>query len=435
MRALYANTDKGMNGFTVKEIDGVWHWMGIVSNNWLDKQFEWISAKAHRRFVDLIESGEYGQIILKSWLANVPGKFGQMFKEIAERGTPDLWYWHIPVPIGFADMVDFDERGYLIASGRQKEGEFYSSVFKAISESPVLHGMSHGMPMDFIGREQNERVIGEYISTEFTALPDEEAANWGTSFTTAMKEAIMRIPERKANRMKEIFGEDTVARFDALLDELEVFAEDSEIPRKEKQVMDETTAEAQVEEVEEVEAEEVETTEAETEEEAAVESEADESEDEETEEVDSTGMSMDPDFTVPTDFKAFAEEMVNGLKEVMTEFQASQDTRFQEMQKQLDEQRAELAKLKEGENERIAQKAAETPIASMAGWLATEVGSVIGKEDARIHGNKERELYNKTKASDEADDEVKDIPGVPPSIAKMITRQRGRGRNVRVPTI
>lgn len=427
-----------MNGFTVKQDkNGIWHWMGIASNNWLDKHFEWISAKAHQSFVDKIDSGEFSILIKESWLVDVPGKFGQMFKEIAERGTPDLWYWHLPVPIGYADLVAYDQRGYIVASGQQKEGDFYSGVFKSLSETDVLHGMSHGMPTTFVERDiENKRIIGEYLSTEFTALPNDEAANWGTAFSVAMKEAVMQVPKEKAERMTDIFGEDAVARFDTLLGELEIFADDSEIPRKEiTDMKDKTTAEAQVEEAE---VEETEAKETEVEETEAVEAEVEKTEEEEvvdasdvteseeeSSEVAGTGMEMDPSFKVPTDFKAFAEEIKEGLKEVMTDFQSAQNARFQELQKQVDSQRDELAKLREGEDERIAAKAAETPIASMAGWLATEVGSVIGKEAALIDGNKDRKLYNKTKATETT--EAAEVPGVPPSIARMITRQRGRG--------
>lgn len=440
MRALYANENKEMNGFSVKQDkNGVWHWLGIVSNNWLDKHFEWISAKAHKSFVDKIDSGEYGPLVMDSWLTDLPGKVGQMFKEIGNRGTPDLWYWHLPVPIGFVDVVAYDERDYLIATGRQKEGELYSTIFETIAKSNVRHGMSHGMPTSFVERDsENKRIIGEYLSTEFTVLPDKEAGNWGTAFSTAMKEAVMQVPKEKKERMTEIFGEETVARFDTLLSELEIFADDSEIPRKEKKAMtDKTPADAKVEE-EEVEvvekAEETKPTETEAEE-ADVESSAAESEeDPEAEEVeDETGMETDPStFKVPTDFKAFAEEIVSGLKEIMTDFQAKQDVRFQELQSQLDMQKKEFAKLKEGEDERIAAKAAETPVASMAGWLAQEVGSVIGKDGARLDYHKERELFNKSK-QDEAD--ITPVPGVPASIGAIIQRQRGRGGNpVRIPT-
>ena len=102
MSALYANTDhKEVTGFSVKQVDGVWNWIGIVSNNWLDKHYEWISAEALKSFVELIDSGDYGQIVLKSWLVDLPGVLGETFKEIGERGTPDLWYWHLPIPIGY----------------------------------------------------------------------------------------------------------------------------------------------------------------------------------------------------------------------------------------------------------------------------------------------------------------------------------------------
>jgi len=442
MRAINANVEKGIRGFTVKQDkNGIWHWLGIVSNNWIDKHLEWVSAKAHKRFVEMIDSGEYGPMVLNSWLVDLPGKVGQMFKEIGKRGTPDLWYWHLPISIGYSYLVGYDDRGYLVAAGQQKEGEFYSSVFKAIAETDIDHGMSHGMPTSFLKlNADNERIIDEYLSTEFTALPFDQAANWGTAFSITMKEAIMNIPKHKSQRMTEVFGEETVERFDALLSELEIFAEDSEIPRKEMQAMSEqTTANSQVEEteVEEVETEEVETEEVETEEtevdesdaadEAVDESEAETDSEEGEEEVD-TGMAMDPvKFQVPTDFKQFAKEMAVAMKQVVTEIQEANNAQLAELQKQLDDQRAQIAKLKSNDEERIARKAAETPIASMAGWLATEVGSVIGKEKTRIHGNDDRALYNKTKV--EEPEEVR-VPGVAPMISKMITRQQSNPRGM-----
>lgn len=441
MAALYANTDKEIVGFTVKQdSQGIWNWIGIVSNNWMDKHTEWISAKAHRRYVDLLDSGEYSEMIRNSWLVEAPGKFGQIFKEIADRGTPDLWYWHIPVPIGYAEWVAYDDRGYLIAVGKQKQGEFYSHVFETIATSDVPHGMSHGMPKVFVNRESdNEQIIGEYLSTELTVLPGDEAANIGTTFATEMKERIMQIPSNKKERMTQIFGEETVNRFDALLGELEIFAEDSEIPRKEKQAMSEqATAEVEETEVEEVETEEVETEETEVEEtetETAVdESEAGTNEPDAGTEGQDTGMAMDPaTFKVPTDLKAFAQEMAIAMKQVVSDLQATQNAQIEELKKQLDDQRAEIAKLRSEDEDRIARKAAETPIAAMSGWLATEIGSVIGKKEARIHGNNDRELYNKTKVEEP---EPQLVPGVAPMISKMITRQQANpyGRTVRVRT-
>lgn len=136
-------------------------------------------------------------------------------------------------------------------------------------------------------------------------------------------------------------------------------------------------------------------------------------------------------FRVPADMGSFAKELMVGLKDIFAQAQANSDAKFAELKEQLEAQRAEIAELKKSDEKKLAEKAADTPVASMAGWLATEVGSVIGKEGARLNGRDERAFYNKTKAEEPEVDNG--IPGVPPSIAKMIMNQRGRSRHVRVP--
>ncbi len=65
--------------FTRKDADGIWSWMGIVSNNWQDTHEEWITAQAHKEFAALIDSGEYGKMILAS-----PFSAMQIFKDIGD---------------------------------------------------------------------------------------------------------------------------------------------------------------------------------------------------------------------------------------------------------------------------------------------------------------------------------------------------------------
>lgn len=429
MRAINANT-KELLGFTVQKDDsGLWQWMGIVSNNWIDTHREIITSKAHRRFVELVDSGKYGKMILDSFLADI-----SLFKAIGERGTPDLWLWHIPVPIGYTDMVayvepkDKDGSGFLIATGKQKEGELYNTIFEGLSQSkPGENGMSHAMPDIFLQRStKHPQHIDGYISTEFTVLPANEAANIGTGIGVT-KEGAMNIPKHKLAFMRQKFGDKAVEQFGALLDELEIFATDSEIPLKENN-MSEDTASAQVEdevsETEEVETEEVEETEEETESEDVAES-SDETGDEE--EQVKTGMALDPaGFQVPTDPKNFAQEIATAMKEVMSTFQEQQNARFDVIQGQLDEQRVEITKIKEGRVKELTSKEADTPLSSMAAWLAADIGSVIGKKETRIHGNTEREFYNQTK-QDEVE-EAPAVPGVAPMISKMIQAQRGKAR-------
>lgn len=431
MRAINANTEKSLRGFTVQKDDsGLWQWIGVVSNNWIDTHLEILTSKAHRRFVELIDSGKYGEMILDSYLAEV-----SLFKEIGERGTPDLLYWHIPVPIGYTDMVAFvepttkDGSGFLIATGRQKEGELYNTIFEGISESePGEYGMSHGVPeIFFIKSTKHPQHVDGYLSTEFTVLPAGEAANFGTGIGV-MKEGTMNIPKYKLAHMRQKFGDEVVAQFGVLLEELEIFAIDSKIPRKEK-TMNVDTVDALIEadaleteevETEEVETEEVEEAEAEVESEAVAES-SDETGDEE--EQDETGMALKPTgFRVPTDLPGFAQEIATAMKEVMSTFQDQQNVRFDAIQGQLDEQRTEITKMKE---RRVVEKEADTPLSSMASWMSADIGSVIGKDETRIHGNTDREFFNRTK-QDEVESPA--VPGVAPMISKIIQGQRGKQR-------
>ncbi len=436
MAALYANeskTFKEQSGFHVKQVDGVWHWMGIVSNNWQDRHDEWITSAALKTFAGRVDSGEFGEMILDSPLAEMP-----LLKEIGERGTPDLWYWHLPVPIGYATVVAYDERDYLVAAGKQKEGEFYDEVFEKLSETEILHAMSHSMPDIFMTRaKEDPRQIADMISLEFTVMPHEEVANLGTAWATMLKEAYMHIPKRKVKYMKDVFGEEAVAKFDALLGELEIFAEDSEVPRKEL-VMSESTAKTEVDEVvveEVVETDETvaKKTEVEGEEVAEDESEDSENKAEADQEEDGAGMSMESDgFQVPTNMSEFAQEISSGLKDVFAQFQANTDAKFAELKEIIETQAGEIATIKASDEEKMAQKAIDTPVASMAGWLATQVGSVIGDEGARLHGNRDKKLYDKSK---EGEKELSgSAAGLPAQIQKQIQLNRaGNGRQFRVP--
>lgn len=432
---------KELLSFTVqKDVGGLWQWMGIVSNNWIDSHQEIITSKAHRRFVELVDSGEYGRMILDSWLSQI-----SLFKDIGERGKPDLWLWHIPVPIGYTEVVAFVEpttkegTGFLIATGRQKEGELYDTIFEGLSQSkPGENGMSHSVPEIFLERsKKHPQHIDGYICTEFTVLPAEEAANIGTGIGIT-KEGIMNIPSKKLAYIRQKFGDKAVERFGVLLEELEFFAIDSEIPRKENNMPTDTDG-AEVEdevveteevETEEVETEEVEETETDTEDEAVAES-SDETGDEE--EQTETGMVLDPaGVSIPNDMPGFAQQIATAMKEVMTDFQAQQNARFDAIQGQLDEQRADIIKVKEGRVKELATKEADTPPSSMAAWMAADIGSVIGKEETRIHGNSDREFYNQTK-QDEV--EVPAVPGVAPMVSKMIQGQRGKQRQFSVSSL
>lgn len=404
---------KEIAGFTVKEINGVWHWLGIVSNNWLDRDYQIIKASAHKRFVEMVDSGEYGQLIASSFLGDIP-----YFKEVSERGTPDLWFWHLPVPIGRTSVVGYDERGFLWAAGEQIEGEPYNRIFKAIAEDPNEFGMSHSMPNEFVEFEgEGEAIISGYVDAEFTVLPWKAAANFGTGMFTYKKEVGLMIPENKKQYIEEKFGKETVQYFEEMLGQLAMFAVDSDIPRKEK-MMEEKELEA----TEELETDKVE----ETEEQVVEESTSEEG----TEGVSEHGLTINPaEFKIPIDFKEFADEIAAGMKTVIADMQQSFAVQMKEQQDQIASLLSEVAKLKEAEEKRSIEKAVEeTPLLSMSQWLAGNVGSVIGKEGARIGYNEDRKLYERSKESEKEPD-TSATNGLPPTIAGFIKEQRGGRRN------
>lgn len=95
---------------------------------------------------------------------------------------PDLYIWHIPKAVGKAKWVDYDERGFLVASGiiYPEYEELVQSIVKN-AKGPL--GMSHGVNAGAYKRDANEpNVIVEYFSHEFSLLPLSEAANLLTAF-------------------------------------------------------------------------------------------------------------------------------------------------------------------------------------------------------------------------------------------------------------
>lgn len=146
-----------------KTASGDWRWMGIVSNNFMDRDNppDLISAAAHREFAHKVMAGE------------------------AE--MPELWHYHQPwARWGVAQLVAYDEEtGMLWAEGKVDKDHYADA--EALSRRTDL-GMSHGMPRDTIKRDPaNPHVITEYRSIEFSDLPLSKAANFLTGFGVVEK--------------------------------------------------------------------------------------------------------------------------------------------------------------------------------------------------------------------------------------------------------
>jgi len=421
------------SGFmTFKDMEGTWRWVGIVSNNWQDRHGQWISEKALRYFVDLVDSGQYSKEINKIledqiFKDTAPNRLQTIVREVAERGTPDLWVWHVPVPIGFAEMVAYDERGFLVATGKQKEGALYTELFEALNKSDDPLGMSHGMPemlVEFADEEMT--TFDKFASLEFTALPLDEAANIGTGFGTMLKELEMQIPDRKRQWFEETLGPEAVAQLDVLLSELHDAAETIGIPTKEAtmdevEMTEETVDEQQVEEtVVNAEQHGAEATE------STAEVEEEETEAEESFVSDETGEEVN--VVLPANMREFALEIQKGMREIVTALRG-------EIAQVREEVAALQTQVKEAETARqnqIQEAIAQTPMASFGDWMAK---SVVGNPAARVDYNEQRKLYTAGPRFSKEDQEAFDderarqgnpaFSGAPSIIQNLVSKQHG----------
>lgn len=168
--------EKGM--FVWKDTDGGYRWFGIYSNMYRDVEEEIISKASHKRYVEMVDKGEYPM--------------------------PELWLWHVPgSAIGVADWVSFDDQtGFAMASGTVKKE--FSNVAENLSGIENL-AMSHGMSDSSVKRDNLDKsVIIEHQTVEVSALPLESAANKLTDWSLIDKEEIMGIPDVKLSFLKTV---------------------------------------------------------------------------------------------------------------------------------------------------------------------------------------------------------------------------------------
>ena len=405
-----------------KDHAGVWNWLGIVSNNREDREEDILTADSHKKFVENIDTGFY--------------------QETFGKDAPDLWVWHVPVPVGYAEMVAYDERGYLIAGGKGYQGEFFDKVFEGLAraeeEEPGVMGMSHGMPWDYLEMEKSDpHLVTGYMSEEFTFLPLEHAANFGTGIGGIMVKSMpLEIEDYKRQWFVDTFGDDVVSQFDVRLDEIGKAADEAGIPKKEitmkKKDEDELATDLELEEVEdkqeeEDDDEEEKKQEEEEEEEKKQEEDEEEDDDEEKQEDDEEDDEEEKQYATLSDLEEVVKEVVKGVTEPFAVVNAT----LAEVQNELGEMRKELDALKQTEDVRVAEKVKETPAASLSAIIAR---TIVGQDKTRLDYNKERQLHQAGPEETEHDG-VYDasMTGIS-SIDALIQKQRGRNRVISAQT-
>jgi len=156
--------------------------------------------------------------------------------EAGEQPYPELWHWHVPgTRYGVADWLHFDkETGFALASGTIDEGHEKEAEVMAAIKRPIA--VSHGMPVEYIERDEKDNsVITRYVSREISDLPPHAAANKLTDFKI-VKETMMAIPEEKKEHLRSTgMSDDQIAMVEAALESRAKEASEAELEFKEQE--------------------------------------------------------------------------------------------------------------------------------------------------------------------------------------------------------
>lgn len=181
-----------------KGVDGENYWLGIVSNNFKDRDGEIITESAHVEYMAYLDAN--------------PGK------------APELWTWHTPgtgrkARATFWDYAD----GFTVFGGALTKAEA-----SAYTPGEVL-GMSHG----FSGTKQGSLIV-RYRDFEVSELPIDKAANPWTDFATIVKEvSTMAFDADKRSYLVKRHGEDYVVALESQLEQTAKVLKDAGVEYKE----------------------------------------------------------------------------------------------------------------------------------------------------------------------------------------------------------
>lgn len=195
-----------------KDNSGSYRWVAVHSNRFEDRTKETFSESSHKAWVDRV------------W---------------ALKEFPALRLWHLPMDIGRADWVDYDDQGFVLSSGKFNPG--MEDVAHRLSGMKGL-GCSHG----YLYRAEDLRngVYTAYRSYEVSVLPGRRVANDLTAFF-AGEEIPMLTPERR-QFLVDVMGEDRAKSMEEGVRSLAALAEERGLSYKslEDALLDDVAREA-----------------------------------------------------------------------------------------------------------------------------------------------------------------------------------------------
>lgn len=353
---------------------GRWKWLGVPTNNFRDREHEILTASAHRRFVNLFESKEY--------------------ERITGQPAPELWLWHLPVPIGDTSMLAYDERGFLIAGGWGYEGEFYDKAFSGLASSPFPIGMSHGMPPWLVAYDRKDSsLIPEYLSVEFTALPLKWAANLITPWL-AWKEKGMKIEPHQEEWFETTFGKEFMTEFSNRLDTAVRVAKSARLDQKGLNSMNDKPDSEQEEEEDKM---------------------PPEKKDADT-----------PEFITAADLTGIVAEITKGISDGVAAALAPLKEQSEALATQVKAMEKKLAGFSRSNSDKLADLAENTPQLSLAASIAK---SIVGNAEAELKKGERVGKRPRVEKKKEASLPAGSGTGIG-SLDKMIARQQKAAMSV-----
>jgi len=251
---------------------------------------------------------------------------------------PELWVWHEKsLHLGQSDWVAYDDSGFAIAGGHFYPGT--EGIVKTIKQLDDV-AMSHGMPVWSIIRDpEDSSIIDGHITEELSLLTGKAAANKLTGFVI-LKEEQMAISTDKRNQLLEWgIAPEQIELLEQMNAAEAVAADKAGVQSKD--VSEEETTEVEVEITATMDGEEIKI---------------------EVEETEETAEPVASELPL-----ALAETM----KSVIT------------LSKRIESIEKSVTELARDDSEKIAAKAAATPMASMVELMNR---SVVGNDAARVDG-------------------------------------------------
>lgn len=189
-----------------KDKKGDYRYVAVVTNNYVDKDNDIVTGDAHMEFMDYLDAHP--------------------------QEAPELWVWHTPGTAhkSRADFWTYDN-GFVMYSGKLTEEEA-DRAEKAAAYAEL--GMSHGMNVYGLKRDERPKLITKYRTFEISYLPLSNAANPWTAWSVIQKE-VETMKDEKRKFLEETLGQEVTANLIAdtgkakqVLDALNVASKETE---------------------------------------------------------------------------------------------------------------------------------------------------------------------------------------------------------------